>query len=141
MLARYQIVRGKRPQSSPLPNGRRIDTRKHTRHFLRPEAASVEALIENPDARSFARFAKEYRATLTARFAADRRLFDALAELAAREDVYIGCNCPTSFNPDVGRCHTTLALEFMTQRYPKLEVQMPVARRGKMPARARVKPA
>lgn len=125
MLARYQIVRGKRPPSNPLPNGRRVDTRKHTRHFLRPEAAHVEALIENPDERAFERFAKEYLARLAARFAADRRPFDELAELAQREDVFIGCNCPTSFNPDVRRCHTSLALEFMKQKYPKLRVQLP----------------
>jgi hypothetical protein len=125
MLARYQIVRGKRPPSNPLPNGRRVDTRKHTRHFLRPEAATVESLIANPNARAFARFEKEYRATLAARFSADRRPFDALAELAQREDVFIGCNCPTSFNPDVRRCHTTLALEFMKRKYPKLEVDVP----------------
>lgn len=125
MLARYQIIRGRRPPSNPLPTGRRIDTRKHTQHFLRPEAANVQALIRSPDERSFARFAKEYRATLAARFAADRRPFDELAELARREDVFIGCNCPTSFNPDVRRCHTTLALEFMKRKYPKLDVQLP----------------
>lgn len=125
MLARYQIIRGKRPPSNPLPNGRRIDTRKHTQHFLRPETANVEALIEKPDDRAFARFGKEYRAALAARFASDRRPFDALAELARREDVFIGCNCPTRFNPDVRRCHTALALEFMKRKYPELEVQMP----------------
>jgi hypothetical protein len=125
MLARYQIVRGKRSPSNPLPNGRRIDTRKHTRHVLRPEAASVESLIANPDARAFARFENDYRALLAARFAADRRPFDALAELAKHEDVFIGCSCPTSFNPDVRRCHTTLALEFMRRKYPKLEIEMP----------------
>ncbi len=125
MLARYQIVRGKRPPSNPLPDGRRVDTRKHTRHFLRPEAASVEALIANPDAQGFKRFEKDYRATLAARFAEDRRPFDALAELAKREDVFIGCNCPTSFNPDVHHCHTTLALAFMKRKYPKLVVKMP----------------
>jgi hypothetical protein len=125
MLARYQIVRGKRPPSNPLPDGRRIDTRKHTRHCLRPEAASVAALIEHPDERAFARFEKGYRATLAARFAADRRPFDELAELATRSDVFIGCNCPTSFNPDVRRCHTSLALEFMKRNYPRLRVEMP----------------
>jgi hypothetical protein len=122
MLARYQIVRGKRPPSNPLPAGRRIDTRKHTRHCLRPEAPSVAALIEHAD---FARFEKEYRATLTARFSADRRAFDELAELAQREDVFIGCNCPTRFNPDVRHCHTSLALEFMKRKYPALKVVMP----------------
>jgi hypothetical protein len=125
MLARYQIVRGKRPPSSPLPDGRRIDTRKHTRHCLRPEAASVAALIEHADERAFARFEKEYRATLAARFKTDRRPFDELAELARSEDVFIGCNCPTRFNPDVRHCHTSLALEFMKQKYPALQVVMP----------------
>jgi hypothetical protein len=125
MLARYQIVRGKRPPSNPLPDGRRIDTRKHTRHCLRPEAANVAALIEHPDERAFARFEKEYRATLATRFAADRRAFDELAELALQQDVFIGCSCPTSFNPDVRRCHTSFALDFMKRQYPKLNVIMP----------------
>ena len=125
MLARYQILRGKRPPDDPLPAGRRIDTRKHTRHCLRPEAAHVEALFEQLSAASFARFAKAYRATLASRFARDRAPFDALAQAAQHEDVYLGCSCPTQKNPDVNRCHTVLALRFMREHYSKLEVVFP----------------
>jgi hypothetical protein len=125
MLARYRIVRGKRPPGEPLPDGVRIDTRKHTRHFLRPDQANVERLIEDPSSANFRRFAKDYRATLARRFAADRAPFDALAELAQREDVFLGCNCPTAWNPDVRRCHTVHALAFMRKKYPRLRVKTP----------------
>ena len=125
MLARYQIVRGKRPPDDPLPSGRRIDTRKHTQHCLRPEAAQVEALFDDLSAANFTRFAEAYRATLEARFARDRAPFDALARAAQHEDVYLGCSCPTQKNPDVQRCHTVLALRFMRKHYPKLEVILP----------------
>jgi hypothetical protein len=125
MLARYQIVRGKRPPQNPLPEGRRLDTRKHTRHCLRPEKAQVEAFIRDPSNAGFARFERDYRATLERRFTQDRRPFDELAALAATEAVFLGCNCPTSFNPDVTHCHTALALAFMQRKYPKLSVVMP----------------
>ncbi len=45
--------------------------------------------------------------------------------LATDEDVFLGCNCPTAKNPDVQRCHTVLALKFMQERYPALEVAFP----------------
>jgi hypothetical protein len=125
MLARYRIVRGKRDPADPLPKGERVDTRKHTRHCLRPATASVEALIEAPTAANFRRFAREYRATIAQRFEHDRRPFDELAAHATSGDVFLGCNCPTAWNPDVSRCHTTLALAFMKQRYPALRVRMP----------------
>jgi hypothetical protein len=125
MLARYQIVRGRRPPDNPLPQGRRIDTRKHTRHCLRPEKSQVAAFIREPSRAGFTRFAAAYRATIARRFAQDPRPFEALAALATSDDVFIGCNCPTSFNPDVKHCHTALALAFMKRRYPKLRVVMP----------------
>jgi hypothetical protein len=125
VLARYQIVRGKRAPGDPLPEGRRIDTRKHTQHCLRPETSQVEGLFDDMSAAGFARFAKSYRATLEARFERDRAPFDALAQLAQHQDVYLGCSCPTQKNPDVKRCHTTLALHFMHERYPKLKVSFP----------------
>ena len=125
MLARYQIIRGKRPPDNPLPEGERIDTRKHTRHFLRPEASSVATLMADPEPAAFRRFAAEYRATLAQRFALDRRPFDELAARAQRTDVFLGCNCPTRWNPDVRHCHTVLALEFMKRHYPSLGVRKP----------------
>ena len=125
MLSRYRMVRGKRPSDDPLPAGERVDTRKHTRHFLRPETRQVEALISDPSEESFRRFEREYLATIALRFEQDRAPFDALAARAQDADVFLGCSCPTSWNPDVRHCHTTLALRFMKQKYPRLRVQMP----------------
>lgn len=125
MLARYRIVRGKRPPGEPLPAGHRVDTRKHTHHVLRPEPALVVAYLKQPGAASFSRYRKEYLARLSARFAEDRAPFDALAAEAMKSDVYLGCNCPTLKNPDVRHCHTYLALLFMKEKYPKLEVVLP----------------
>jgi hypothetical protein len=102
-----------------------MDTRKHTQHVLRPEGARVEALLEDPSAAAFKRFATAYLALLEARFKTERVRFDELAELAGTEDVYLGCNCPTAKNPDVQRCHTVLALSFMKKKYPKLRVELP----------------
>ena len=125
MLARYQIVRGKRPPGDPLPEGRRYDTRKHTHHVLRPEAASVDEFLEDVTPAAFKRFAEQYNAALEQRFHKDRKPFDALAAEAEQGDVYIGCNCPTAKNPDVKHCHTVLALRFMKKHYPKLKVVLP----------------
>jgi hypothetical protein len=126
-------VRGKRPADDPLPEGVRIDTRKHRGHVLSPQPSAVQALLAEGSAAQFRKFARGYEALLGQRFAHDRAPFDALARLAQHEDVYLGCNCPTSRNPDVRRCHTVLALRFMQRKYPKLRVQLPVAgaRRGR----------
>lgn len=125
MLARYRIVRGARPPDDPLPDGVRQDTRKHTKHFLRPDAAEVEALLATPTAAGFARFRRAYLERLAQRFKTDRAAFDELAELARREPVYLGCNCPTQKQPDVRHCHTALALQFMKKHYPDLDVRLP----------------
>ena len=125
MLARYRMVRGARPEGDPLPKGVREDTRKHTRHCLRPEAEIVDAYLEDPTPGRWREFAKSYRARLKARFAEDRAPFDQLAERATEGDVYLGCSCPTTKNPDVEHCHTWLALEFMQKSYPRLEVTFP----------------
>jgi hypothetical protein len=125
MLARYQIVRGKRDPDDPLPDGKRIDTRKHTRHFLRPESEQVSALLADLNERSYREFKHTYNELLAARFKQDRAPFDALAEQAEHEDVYLGCSCPSRANPDVRRCHTVLALQFMKKKYPKLRVVLP----------------
>lgn len=124
MLGRYSIVRG--APASTLPVGIRQDTRKHTRHALRPTAEMVTRLLAHASVDAEWRaFADAYRALLTERFVADRRPFDALAELARTGDVWLGCSCPTAKNPDVHHCHTTLALAFMRGRYPDLDVRMP----------------
>lgn len=125
MLGRYQIIRGKRPADRPLPEGMRIDVRKHTKHFLRPDPALVAAVLEDPSAKSFQRFRTAYRSLLAERFRSDRAAFDELVELARRGPVYLGCNCPTKKQPEVIRCHTVLALEFLAKKYPDLEVQLP----------------
>jgi uncharacterized protein YeaO (DUF488 family) len=125
MLTRYQIVRGKRSPDNPLPDGVRIDVRKHTRHVLRPEADAVAAFLARPTEAEFEKFVRRYRTTLEARFRADRVPFDELASAAEHGDVYLGCNCPTKTNPDVGHCHTTAALRFMKTKYPRLRVHLP----------------
>ena len=125
MLARYQIIRGKRPPGSPLPDGVRVDARKHTRSVLAPEEKSVVAYLTAPSAAAFRRFSTEYRALLEKRFRERRAEFDELATSAASSDIYIGCNCPTKANPDVQHCHTVLALHFMKKKYPKLKVVFP----------------
>lgn len=125
MLARYKMWRGKRPAGDPLPDGVRMDTRKHTRHFLRPDADLVKLYLSAPSNPAWSEFRKAYLASLATRFDEDRTGFDALAERARREDVYIGCSCPTTANPDVTHCHTVLALGFMRQRYPDLGIVLP----------------
>lgn len=122
-LGRYQMVRGGR--AGDLPRGVRQDTRKHTRHVLRPPADAVREYLADPSDEAWARFRAAYRATVEERFAADRAAFDELAELARREHVHLGCSCPTRKNPNVRRCHTWLALELMAERYPDLDIRFP----------------
>lgn len=123
VLSRYQMARG--VSARALPRGVRQDTRKHTRHVLRPTATIVSDYLAAPGDAAWQRFAKAYRALIAARFRDDRSAFDALAALARTEDVYLGCSCPTKHNPDIRHCHTWLALEFMRSHYPELEVRMP----------------
>ena len=111
--------------SEALPEGVRQDTRKHTRHVLRPEADAVAEYLAAPSEDAWRRFAARYAETVEARFERDRRPFDELAALATRTTVHLGCSCPTRRVPDVRRCHTWLALEFMRARYPELEVRFP----------------
>jgi hypothetical protein len=126
MLARYTMIRG--ATASSLPAGVRQDTRKHTRHPLRPSAALVDAFLGRTlDDAAYEAFRVGYLAALEARFAEDRAPFDALAALARARDVHLGCSCPTARSPDVQRCHTVLALRFMRERYPDLDVRLPGA--------------
>jgi len=125
VLTRYTMYRGKRPAADPLPSGVRVDTRRHTGHCLRPARELVDVYLDDPSDEAWTRFAAAYRAGLEERIAADDAPFVALAERATEEDVYIGCSCPTRKNPDVHRCHTVLALHFMAEQYPDLEVVLP----------------
>ena len=125
MLARYKIYRGKRPAGVELPDGVRQDTRKHTRHFLRPRAEAVAAYLAEPTDAAWHEFEADYLRVLAQRLAADATPFDDLAKLATETDVYLGCSCPTAKNPDVARCHTVLALQFMQQQYRNLKVTFP----------------
>ena len=131
MLARYSIERGRKLGSYPknVREGTRQDTRKHTRHVLRPDAAIVNDYLARPTDAAWARFEVAYLAGLEQRFGSEREALDGLAALASTADVFLGCSCPTAKNPDVWRCHTVLALGFMQQRYPSLDVRFPPRRR------------
>ena len=121
MLTRYQIRRGARAKD--LPTGIRQDTRKHTRHILRPATEEVEAYLGGRS--TWPQFAARYRALIARRFDENPEPFERLAAEATRATVHLGCSCPTKQNPDVRRCHTWLALEFMADRFPTLEVRFP----------------
>jgi uncharacterized protein YeaO (DUF488 family) len=125
MLARYKIYRGKPPAGAQRPEGIRQDTRKHTRHCLRPQTEIVLEYLANPTRQAWKKFESRYLLSLEERCEADRTPFDELADLATTENVYLGCSCPTVKNPDVKRCHTVLALKFMEDRYPAVEVKFP----------------
>ncbi len=120
------MVRGKRLPGDPLPDGKRVDIRKHTRHVLAPEPAEVETLLADPsDPVRLAHFRQAYRSLIAARYRNDAGPFDSLAQAARRGDVYLGCSCPTKRQPDVDHCHTVLALTFMAEHYPEVEVRFP----------------
>ncbi len=125
MLARYKIYRGKRPPDDTLPDGVRQDTRKHTSHCLRPSAKMVARFLGLLDESAWNEFRSQYLHLLEERFSEDRSPFDQLADLAANQDVFIGCSCPTVKNPNVEHCHTFLALQFMSERYPNLSIRFP----------------
>ena len=125
MLARYKIYRGKRPETEPLPAGIRQDTRKHTRHCLRPTAAMVSDFLDKPCDAAGLEFEAEYQRLLHERYQQNPAPFDELAGLAREQNVFLGCSCPTKKNPDVNRCHTVLALRFMQQQYPELDIELP----------------
>ena len=125
MLTRYKMYRGPRPLADPLPNGIRKDTRHHTKHPLRPTRAVVEALLDSPSEMTWQVFRSVYTSLLVERFREDRSAFDELAAIATDNDVFLGCSCPTQKNPRLDHCHTYLALQFMRQKYPDLDVRLP----------------
>ena len=122
---RYTMYRGKRPEENFLPKGIRQDTRKHTRHVLRPPGELVVAYLEGDGSLTWEEFRDRYLRCLEERFEEDAAPFEELAALARKEDVFLGCSCPTKRNPDVNRCHTVLALEFMNGRFPGLPIGFP----------------
>lgn len=121
MLARYTMQRGKRPNVM----GIRQDTRKHTKHCLRPTEGMVTRLLAHDPTYPWALFRQDYKRLIVQRFREDRLPFDNLAELARHENVFLGCSCPSKRNPHVYHCHTVLALEFMREQYPDLTVIFP----------------
>ncbi|MCH2173422.1 hypothetical protein MK489_21820 [Myxococcota bacterium] len=127
MLARYSIQRGRKIIDYPkrVQEATRQDTRKHTRHVLRPDAEIVREYLADPTDNAWLRFEKSYLGELAKRFANDRSAMDELATMASAGDLYLGCSCPTAKNPDLQRCHTVLALRFMAQQYPFLDVSFP----------------
>jgi uncharacterized protein YeaO (DUF488 family) len=125
VLGRYQMVRGKRSPDDPLPEGVRQDTRKHQKHILRPDADRVAAYLADPGDAQWDEFATAYRETIESRLVADAGPFEELAELARQQDVWLGCSCPTPKNPDVRRCHTYLALQFMAEHFEDLDIVWP----------------
>ena len=125
MLSRYTIYRRRPKDAGPLPNGIRQDTRYRSNHVLRPTKEIVDTYLSNPTDAAWRQFKKDYLTLLQKRFREDREPFDELAELAAENDVYLGCNCPTKKNPVPGRCHTYAALEFMNKKYQNLDVVIP----------------
>ncbi len=125
MLVRYKIYRGKPPADARRPEGIRQDTRKHTRHCLRPCTEIVSEYLANPSTEAWKKFESSYLRNLEERWEADPTPFNDLAGLATGKNVYIGCSCPTAKNPEVKHCHTVLALKFMKERYPALEVEFP----------------
>lgn len=121
MLGRYTMHRGKRPDVT----GVRMDTRKHTKHCLRPAVHMVVKYLSGDAGYSWEQFRRDYLQLVSERFAEDRRPFDVLAERAGTEDVFLGCSCPTKKNPNVNHCHTVVALEFMHEHYPNLDIRFP----------------
>jgi len=128
VLSRYTRYRGRAANANPLPDGMRRDTRRHTKHILRPTYELVDAYVVKPTDAAWGRFRRGYLALLEARFQKDRAPFDELAEQATSANVFLGCSCPTKKNPIHGRCHTFLALEFMKKKYPGLTVIIPAPR-------------
>jgi hypothetical protein len=85
----------------------------------------VVEYLHKPTDQTWENYGREYNLLLEHRFRTRRSEFDALAKLAMNTDVFLGCNCPTKKNPDVYRCHTVLALQFMKRKYPQLIVKFP----------------
>lgn len=127
MLSRYTIYRGRpKGKTEPVPEGIRQDARwRCKRHPLHPTEVMVKRYLAAPGEKGWQVFRRAYLAELEKRHRENPEPFDLLAGLARKQDVYIGCSCPTQSNPRVDRCHTWVALEFMKRKYPTLKVVFP----------------
>lgn len=125
MLARYTMYRRRPKEAGPLPEGIRQDSRWRTKHILRPTQEIVEAHLSDATDAGWESFRAAYFPILEERYETDPASFEKLAKLASENAVFIGCSCPTKKNPEVYRCHTVLALEFMQKKFPELEVVFP----------------
>lgn len=85
----------------------------------------VDAYLTDPNETSFSAFQAAYLELLNRRWQDNRSEFDHLANLAREQAVFLGCSCPTKKNSDVSHCHTWMALQFMAQQFPDLEVIFP----------------
>jgi len=68
-LHRYTTIRGLGREH--LPQGIRQDTRKHTRHVLRPDTDDVVRYFADPTDAGWEQFAKSWRTCVEQRFADD----------------------------------------------------------------------
>ena len=125
MLCRYTIYRRRPVSAPPLPDGSRKDTRWRTSHILRPTKEMVDRFLDDPNDEAWQTFRRAYLDLLEDRYRESPEQFMSLADLASNQDVFIGCSCPTKKNPDVRRCHTWVALEFMQKRFPDLSIRFP----------------
>ena len=125
ILGRYTMRQFPDENVGPPPVGIHKDTRKHQNHCLSPTPEMVKKYLSDPTAGAWTIFRSSYLELLEKHFAERKSEFDELANLAMKDDVYIGCSCPTKNNPSVYHCHTVLALQFMKEIYPQLTVVMP----------------
>lgn len=108
-----------------MPEGIRQDSRWRTRHILRPTKEMVETYLDDLSDAGWEEFRSSYWDLIESRYQQDPEAFENLAKLASENDVFIGCSCPTQKNPDVRRCHTFPALEFMKKKFHDLKVVFP----------------
>lgn len=122
MLSRFQIKRG--VNYPRVPGALFKDTRKHVKaHVLAPTKDMVTRYLSQPTLDTWQWFQREYLLELQKRADERPEEFEELRRLAQTGDYYLGCSCPTPRNPLPCRCHTIVALEFMKERYPDLNVE------------------
>jgi len=82
----------------------------------------VKQYLANPTDKEWERYKKKYLIILRNSWEIHRHEFDELAENARQGDYFLGCNCPTTTNPNLYHCHNALALQFMKRKYPDLGI-------------------